>query len=240
MPLSNLYSGMTGGGSGAGYPLRVDESTSLLDRIFEYSQVMEVLTGDRAEAGGVIPEILGIFSSFAAAGVALVMVYMWSVAVMHTAWEGEALGQRFSTLWTPIRSVMAVVFVAPFPGLGGLSVMMAIILALVGTSIQGANTVYGSVLGYFEDNGGTILPRVMDDAYPDDNMLNTAILGEACMNYYNDVTGAVRRNGPQAVYQGQEYLSRSLKTPVIDGRNTVVVQYGNGREGQKVCGEIRV
>ena len=226
----------------------MDESTQLLDKILEYSQLMDVVSGDQAEAGGVIADMLGTFSAFAAAGVALVMVYMWSVAVMHTAWEGEALGQRFSTLWTPIRSVMAVVFVAPFPGLGGLSVMMAIILVLVGTSIQGANTLYGSVLDYFESNDGTILPNATDDAYPDDALLRTALLGETCMAYYNEVTGAIEADGPSSSFSGKSFSSpaesramqRHTRTVSKDNRKTLSIQYGSATEGMETCGAIRV
>ena len=248
MPFQNPLSAMNTPMFGSTPAFRVDESENLLDKIIQYSEITSVIAGDKSQAGGVIAEMLGTFSAFAAAGVALVMIYMWSVAVMHTAWEGEALGQRFSTLWTPIRSVMAVVFVAPFPGLGGLSVMMALILVLVGTSIQGANALYGSVLDYFEDNNGTILPGGSDGAYPDDSMIQTALLGETCMLYYNEFTGAMEAKANttdllkklQNATQGEATMKRVAERSTENGKEKVTIRYGSEREGLETCGSVEV
>ena len=216
------------------------DSAVLLNEILNYTGMLEVLFGDgagAADVSGVVPMMLGTFSAFAAGGVALVMIYMWSVAVMHTAWEGEALGQRYSTLWTPIRSVMAVAFVAPFPGMGGLSVMMAMILALVSVSIQGANMLYSDVLDYFVDNNASIMQMSDQDGRPANRLVTTALLGEMCMDHHNVVSGAHERT--QARGAGLRRLSR---TESFDpGSGQLTIEYGSPTVGgPKVCGSIEV
>ena len=183
-----------------------DQSIGLLNHIFDFSGVISALSGGGKVQTDTIMSMFQIFNSFAMGATGLVILYMWSVAIMQTAHEGEPLGKRYSTLWTPIRTVAAMVFVSPFPGLGGFSVLQALILMLVSLSISGANMLYSHELTWFGDHGGSLLP-VAQSAKPDTSTARMMLQSETCARYMTDNWGPVAYRATQHVDQRTGTLS---------------------------------
>lgn len=145
-----------------------DKSIELLSKIVvDYDGILDKFSGGGGEVvGGAISQMFGVLNAFAVMATGLVLTYLLSVAILQTAHDGEPLGKRYSTLWMPIRTVGAFLLVIPFPGLGGFSVIQAMIFGLVGLSITGANMLYEKELAFFEDNGGSLMPLAITPEPP--------------------------------------------------------------------------
>ncbi len=52
---------------------------------------------------GVLFELLNMMNFVALSAVALISVYSVLIGVANTAYEGRTLGQRFHTVWAPVR-----------------------------------------------------------------------------------------------------------------------------------------
>ncbi|AOU98315.1 hypothetical protein BI364_10390 [Acidihalobacter yilgarnensis] len=155
-----------------------DASTSLLGQLFDLKLFHAAIAGG-ASAPSALGTMFGALNGFALIATGLVLLYMYSVAIMQTAHEGEPLGKRYSTLWAPLRSVAATVFVSPFPGLGGFSVLQAIVLSMVAVSINGANILYKAELGFFKSNNYSLMP-ISASAQPSKQLASQILQSETC------------------------------------------------------------
>jgi len=109
-------------------------------------------TGD---FGNVIINMFSAFNAIVLAGVMVLMFYVISAGIVGTAHEGESLGKRYSTLWTPIRGALSVSFLMPLPWVK-LSMLQAIILKFVFFSISGASYLATLTVDQIVKNGGAI------------------------------------------------------------------------------------
>lgn len=87
--------------------------------------------------------------------VVITAVMTGGIAAMSTAHKGKALGQRYHTMWTPIRSALAMILLAPIPGIG-LSAIQGIVLAMIGMSIGGADYLANGATAYMVQHGGML------------------------------------------------------------------------------------
>jgi len=97
---------------------------------------------DGTSVNPVFAHLIGYFNIFILViGVGLLF---WNVIVgmMQTAHEGTVLGQRWSSLWAPIRIVFAIGLVIPIPNLGGYNVAQAGVAYLVKGSTMMASTMW--------------------------------------------------------------------------------------------------
>lgn len=165
-----------------------DGSIALLQQLFNFKLLINAINHS-GTAVHVATDALGtmfqVLNSFALVATGLVLMYMYSIAIMQTAHDGEPLGKRYSTLWAPIRSVAAVVFVSPFPGLGGFSVLQGIILSMVAVSINGANMLYNSELNFYKTNDYSLMP-LSANAQPDPVLAANILKTEVCQAYVNE------------------------------------------------------
>lgn len=170
-----------------------DKSINLLGELFDYQGVLDVFE-DGSSAGftpGAISGMFEILNGFAMTATALILAYLVSAAILQTAHDGEPLGKRFSTLWVPFRAFGAFVLVSPFPGLGGFSIIQAMIFALVGLSVGGANLLYSESLEYFKENNGTMMP-IHISPLPPAEVAETVMRAEMCSEYVDDEIGAYK------------------------------------------------
>jgi len=74
-----------------------------LDKIFgpNWHQLDQTVSGNGFDA--ILFELMGAFNGIVLASVAVLIFYVIAVGVIGTASEGEPLGKRYSTLWTPLR-----------------------------------------------------------------------------------------------------------------------------------------
>lgn len=108
-------------------------------------------------ASTVLYEIFGYMNAVTLVGVSMLLFYVISAGIIGTAHEGEALGKRYSTLWTPIRSVSAIAMLMPLPGAGGVSLLQALLLMCISVGSNSANYVWSNALNWISSNGGNMV-----------------------------------------------------------------------------------
>ena len=96
-------------------------------------------------------DLLKYLNAMALTVATVLIVYVALIGVAGSAHEGVPLGRRYSTLWTPIRSVMAIASLIPIPGIG-ISTLQGIVLLAVGLSVNGANHLWNQSIDYMKDN----------------------------------------------------------------------------------------
>lgn len=171
-----------------------DGSVSLLGQLFgtDFHGLITAVTGVSSGVAGsaapdsVFGQIFGLLNAFSLVATGIVVLYMWAISVAQTAHEGEVGGKSFNSMWAPIRTVAAVVFVSPFPGLGGFSLLQAIIIGMVSVSINGANMLYKAELTFFKSNGYSLAP-INSGADPSTALATQILQSEMCSAYFNNV-----------------------------------------------------
>nr|WP_320016753.1 DotA/TraY family protein [uncultured Desulfobacter sp.] len=134
------------------------------------------------EATSLIFEILGSLNTIAMFCATVLLTVFTLYGVIGTAHEGNFLGKRMHSVWAPVRSTVAISFLAPVAK--GLCVLQIIILASVGMSINFANTLWGTGLDFMKENQGkisTILPA--DTLSNFDKVVDYTIYATAVQRY---------------------------------------------------------
>ncbi len=138
-----------------------DKSVGFLNDIFGvgWDKILEGVT-PAGGAGTVVFELFFAFNAVILACVAALMFYVISAGVVGTAHEGESLGKRYSTLWTPIRGAFAISLLMPLPWVK-LALIQAILLKFLFFSIGGADYLaVKSVEFMAKQNGAITAPAV--------------------------------------------------------------------------------
>jgi conjugal transfer/type IV secretion protein DotA/TraY len=114
----------------------------------------------QSPVGGASEPIYLLLSSLGAvvlAGVTALMFYVVIVGAMGTAHEGETLGKRYSTLWTPIRGALSISLLMPLPYVAPKILMIvAIVLKFIYVGITGANYLAVSTVDHMVHQGGAM------------------------------------------------------------------------------------
>jgi conjugal transfer/type IV secretion protein DotA/TraY len=108
--------------------------------------------------GSALASMLKIYNNLILSVVALLIVYTYATGIADTAHKGKVLGDKYSTMWTPIRQAGAIATLIPIPGLGGISLIQGLVAWLIMASVGLANAVYDSGLDYMVNNGGGMSP----------------------------------------------------------------------------------
>ena len=140
-------------------PTNSDASVGVLNRLFgipngQWHSIYYQTIGGIGH-GSLFFSLLSDLDSVVLAWVTLTIVIVMGIGAMNTAHEGKSLGQRYHTIWTPVRSATALVMLAPIPGVG-LSLIQGIVLLMVWFSIGGANYLATSATAYLAKNGGQL------------------------------------------------------------------------------------
>ena len=139
-------------------PVSTDQSLGILNKLFGttnwqslYGQAIGISPG----SVGTFFHLLSAFDTVVFGFVALFITYITAISVMSTAHSGKAMGERYHTLWTPIRSAVAMILLAPIPGVG-ISAIQGILLMFVYFSIGGANLLATTATEYMAAHGGAL------------------------------------------------------------------------------------
>ncbi|MBU2766884.1 DotA/TraY family protein [Acidithiobacillus ferrivorans] len=108
--------------------------------------------------GSALASMLKIYNNIILSVVALLIVYTYVTGIADTAHKGKVLGDKYSTMWTPIRQAGAIAALIPIPGLGGISLIQGLVAWLIMASIGLANAVWDGGLTYMVNNGGGMSP----------------------------------------------------------------------------------
>jgi len=137
--------------------------------------------------------LIGVIN-LAVIGVAgVILFYNIVVALLQTAHEGIIFGGRFSSLWAPIRILLAIALLLPVPGLGGYNLIQSSVAWLVKGS-----TVMASELWKFgaEELISGDIPMVVSGSKLDPEVFKTIYRNQLCAklaNYQLEVAGSPTR-----------------------------------------------
>ncbi|CAM2813869.1 defect in organelle trafficking protein DotA [Legionella steigerwaltii] len=186
-------------------------------------------------------QIMGnMFAVFNAAVLALggiIIMYTLIVATMNTAHEGQMLGQKWSSIWIPIRSTVGLALM--IPKTSGYCLMQIFVMWVVVQGVGAADKVWNAALSYL-NRGGVIIQA--QQINPASQLTNTSgtdtgvssiangvvniLAGQVCMLGLQTQLGAQR----QALLDAQSQQSGacygiSQSSPMYPFCNTVVPDF---------------
>jgi conjugal transfer/type IV secretion protein DotA/TraY len=104
---------------------------------------------------GVLFELLHAMNFVALSAVALISVYSVLVGVANTAYEGRTFGQRWHTVWAPVRWAFSIFLLFPLPAVK-ISVLQAFLLAATYWGIGLADELWSTAVDHMASNAGHI------------------------------------------------------------------------------------
>lgn len=146
----------SGGGSLSFAPPPGDLSVVFLGNIFGI--VDGVLHGSGSQIMGTM---FGVFNAAVLALGGIVIMYTLTVSTMNTAQEGQLLGQRWSSIWVPVRSTLGLALL--IPKASGYCMMQIFIMWVVVQGVGAADKIWDAALGYL-NRGGVIIQAQMEPA----------------------------------------------------------------------------
>jgi conjugal transfer/type IV secretion protein DotA/TraY len=196
------------------------------DKSLEY---LRYIFGDTANIiiGGIGPvqpdSILGAISEILNAGMliftGLIVGYVFLTGVLNSAHEGNPLGKSYSTMWIPLRMVLAISLVLPFSG--GYSTMQIGVLWLAGHGVGLANTTWNTALDHMSGTG-TLYPAQISLDYESTAMqvLNSRV----CMHGINTADRHVNVvDEPIEIVEGVS--ATDLRTPGVASSIEIAPQH---------------
>ncbi|WP_115703505.1 type IVB secretion system protein DotA [Legionella sainthelensi] len=130
-------------------PPASDYSVVFLGNLF--GVVDGVLSGSGSQIMGAM---FGVLNAAVLALGGIVILYTLIVATMNTAHEGQMLGQKWSSIWIPIRSTIGLALL--IPKASGYCMMQIFVMWVVVQGIGAADKVWDAALSYL-NRGGVII-----------------------------------------------------------------------------------
>ena len=175
-------------------PPPTDYSVIFLGNLF--GDVDGVLQGNGSHIMG---KLFLVFNSCVLALGGIVVTYTLIVATMNTAHEGQFLGQKWSSIWIPIRATVGLALL--IPKASGYCLMQVFIIWLVIQGVGGADRVWNAALDYL-DLGGTFMQIQAplnpttgnDDIVEIAKGVSAALQGQVCMRGLQAALEITRKN----------------------------------------------
>lgn len=198
-------------------------------------------TGTGAETETVFSAIIGYFNV-----IVLVIgggLFFWNITVgtLQSAHEGSVLGQRWSSLWAPIRTIFAIGLIIPVPNLGGYNIAQSSVAYVVRGSTMMASEVWSRSARLVIDgevaiagSPPTIEPGVMKQLY-----LNAAC--ESIVTYQLQQAAGDGNTPLQVVWEPADIPSFGSSLPLVEGQTMLgMVSAVRSPDGtvsrQEICG----
>ncbi|MDI9818678.1 MULTISPECIES: type IVB secretion system protein DotA [unclassified Legionella] len=179
-----------------------DYSVVFLGNIF--GVVDGVLHGTGSQIMGAM---FGVFNSAVLALGGMIIMYTLLVSTMNTAHEGQMLGQKWSSIWVPMRSTLGLALL--IPKASGYCLMQIFVMWIVVQGVGAADKVWEAALSYL-NRGGVIVQTQMESV---NNILGNTGSVEASTGAAHILTGQICMLGIQTILenQRQSYLSSKEK-----------------------------
>jgi conjugal transfer/type IV secretion protein DotA/TraY len=130
----------------------------------------------------VFSSIIGYFNVIILVVGGLMFFYNVTVGVLQSAHEGQVLGQRWSSLWAPIRVLFAVGLLVPVPNYGGYNLAQVGVAYVVKGSTNIASEIWKGAVDLILDGD---IPIATSDPRFDPEVIRTMYENAACMNLLN-------------------------------------------------------
>lgn len=130
-----------------------DYSVVFLGNIF--GSVDGVLHGSGSQIMGVM---FGVFNSAVLALGGVIIMYTLLVSTLNTAQEGQMLGQKWSSIWVPMRSTLGLALL--IPKASGYCLMQIFMMWIVVQGVGAADKVWEAALSYLNRGGMIVQTQV--------------------------------------------------------------------------------
>lgn len=178
-------------------------------------------TDGAADTTTAVSVLLGYVNDIALFVATAWILYIGFVSLLRTAHEGEWMGQKWSTLWIPLRVALAAAFVLPvFPnGAGGnYSAIQAAIVWAEGNAVGMADKAWAMSAQYIVKDpfGGVTMNNQKVT-----NMAETILVNDVCLDEVNSKLSGAPAFDPNALrfYQKQttvDAVAQDMETDVIN------------------------
>lgn len=105
--------------------------------------------------------MFAVFNSAVLALGGIIITYTLLVSTMNTAHEGQMLGQKWSSIWIPVRSTVGLALL--IPKASGYCMMQIFVMWIVAQGIGAADKVWDAALNYL-NRGGVIIQAQVNPA----------------------------------------------------------------------------
>lgn len=145
--------------------LAADESISFTPPSTDYSviflgNIFGIVDGVLHGTGSqIMGNMFGVFNAAVLALGGIVVMYTLVVGTMNTAHEGQMLGQKWSSIWIPVRATVGLAFL--IPKASGYCMMQIFIMWVVLQGVGAADKIWNSALNYL-NRGGAIMKAQMN------------------------------------------------------------------------------
>jgi conjugal transfer/type IV secretion protein DotA/TraY len=232
LPTPSDYGDLFGTRTGDAY------SSVLLNQMFGPLFPSAALPEGDAGVRTVFSSIIGYFNVIILVVGGLMFFYNVTVGVLQSAHEGQVLGQRWSSLWAPLRVLFAVGLLVPVPNYGGYNLAQVGVAYVVKGSTNIASEIWKGSVNLILDGDvpiATSEPRFSPD------VIRTLYENAACinlLNYQYETIGSPLR--VQYSNASSPIMSRSNLDPTSSGFpryvSTTQVVGGAGPESFGICG----
>lgn len=182
-------------------PPGTDYSVVFLGNLF--GVVDGVLHGTGSQIMGAM---FGVFNAAVLALGGIVVVYTIIVGTMNTAHEGQMLGQKWSSIWIPVRSTIGLAFLVPKAS--GYCLMQIFIMWVVVQGVGAADKIWNAALEYL-NRGGAIV-KAQNSANSTTGSSHGSDYNNALINMAtgagNMLQGLVCMKGVQTLLENQRTL----------------------------------
>lgn len=184
-------------------PPSTDYSVIFLGNLF--GVVDGVLHGTGSQIMG---KMFGVFNAAVLALGGIVVTYTLIVGTMNTSHEGQFLGQKWSSIWIPVRSTIGLALL--IPKASGYCLMQIFIMWVVVQGVGAADKIWNAALDYL--NLGGVIMGAQSNVNPTTSS-NSAVENIA--------------KGTSAILQGQVCM-KALQTVLTTARNDALVAKESG------------
>jgi len=156
----------------------------------------------------------------------LLLTYIIGASIMKTAHEGEPLGQRWSSMWVPLKAALGAALILPVPSLGGLSAAQGIAVWLLTFGIGAGDALWAQSLQYIaKDPVGSVVVNPIHTGQIAEGVIDSQVcelgINETADNYFPG-SNPISRTGPTVqdtinpignvghVFQGYDYADSPL------------------------------
>ena len=223
---------MASGDSLSFAPPPTDYSVVFLANIFGI--VDGVLHGSGSQIMG---NMFGVFNAAVLALGGIVITYTLLVSTVNTAHEGQMLGQKWSSMWVPVRATLGLALL--IPKASGYCMMQIFVMWVVVQGVGAADKVWNSALSYL-NRGGVVVQQQINPitSITGGNTdiasgASTILSGQVCMLGLQQILTKTRQSylnqqnnqsGPCYVPQGQQ---ADLNSPMSKFCNMQVPSFIN-------------
>ncbi|MDF1758539.1 MAG: type IVB secretion system protein DotA [Legionellaceae bacterium] len=206
-------------------PPPTDYSMIFLGNIFGI--VDGVLHGTGSQIMG---NMFGVFNSAVLALGGIVVMYTLVVGTMNTAHEGQMLGQKWSSIWIPVRSTIGLALLIPKSS--GYCLMQIFIMWVVVQGVGAADKIWNSALDYLNRGGSIMKAQMSNNSTTSSNSAIVDIATGAGMA----LSGQVCMYGVQRILEdSRENLLKNAKSDSGVCSKSAIASYSSNDPMKKFC-----